>query len=90
MGIDRLVDKDARQGGEMVGILGRVIVAGAAAAAMSLYLGMALQVVGKAVGNDGTLLDDVHALGHVFVDLVDEQWVMGATQDYGVYLWTFA
>lgn len=80
-GVDGFVDKHAGQGGEMVGILGREILARTTAAAVMLNLRMALQVVGKAVGDNGTLLDDIHALGHVLIDFINEQGVMCAAQD---------
>ena len=70
MGINWLVNKHAGQRGEMFGILGGVIAAGATLAAMTLNLGMASQVVGKAFCHNGTLLDDVHAVGFVLVVLI--------------------
>ena len=70
LGIDGLVDKYAGQGREMVGILGGEVAAGAPSAAVALDFGMASQVVGQAVGYDRPLLDDVHALWPVLVDLV--------------------
>ena len=84
MGIDGLVDKHTRQWREMLGILGSEITASAALAALALNLGVALQVVCEAVGHDGALLDDVYPLGHVFVDFVDKQRVVGAAQDYRI------
>ena len=84
MGINGLVDKHTRQWGEMLGILGSEVTASAALAALALNLGVALQVVCEAVGHDGPLLDDVDPLGHVLVDLIDEQGVVGAAQDHGI------
>ena len=72
MSVDGFVDKYAGQWGEVVRIFGCVVVTCAAMAAVSLYFGMALQVVGEAVGNDGALLDNAYALRFVAVDFVDE------------------
>ena len=47
----------------MVWVLGREVVASAALAAMALDFGVASQVIGQAVGHNGSLLDDVHAVG---------------------------
>lgn len=77
-GVNGLVDKYACQRREVLGILGSVIAACAALTAVTLNLRMALQVVGQAVGDNGTLLDDIHVTGHVAVDFVDEQGVVGA------------
>ena len=72
-GVNGFVNEDAGQGGEVVGVFGSEVAAGASLAAVSLNLGMTLQVVGQTVGHDGTLLDDVHALRHVLVDFVNER-----------------
>ena len=56
----------------MVGILSGEVLAGAAAAAMALDFGMPLQIVGKTVGNDRSLLNHVHTFGLETVDFIDE------------------
>ena len=84
-GIDGLIDKHTGQWGEVVRVLGGEVFACAALAAMTLDFRVTLQVVGKAVCHDGPLLDNIHALGHILVDFVDEQGIVGATQDDGVY-----
>lgn len=81
MSVDGLVDEHAGQWREVVGILSSIVVAGSALAAMALNLRVALQVVGKTVGNNRALLDDAYAFGSVLVDLVDEQGVVGAAQN---------
>lgn len=83
-GVDGLVDKDAGEGREMVGILGGEILAGAATAAMALNFGMTLQVVGETFGNNRSLLDNLHMLRLVAVDFVDKQGIVGATQNDAV------
>ena len=84
VGVDALVDEHAGQRGEVVGVLGGEVLAGAAAAAVALDFGMPLQVISQAVGNDGPLLDDVEPLRLVAVDFIDEQGIVGASQDYRV------
>ena len=89
-GVDGFVDEDAGQGGEVVGVLGGEVLASAALTAMALDFGMTSQVVSQALGDNGTLLDDVHALWHVLIDFMNQQGVMGAAQDDRVNLGTLA
>lgn len=72
LSLDRSTDKDARHGREMVGVLGGEILALASLAAMLLDFGMALKVVGQAVGNNGTLLHHSDVCGNVAIDFMDE------------------
>lgn len=81
VGVNGFVDEDAGQGGEVVGVLGGKILAGATAAAMALDFRVALQVVGQTVGDNGSLLDDVQPLWLVMVDFVDKQGVVGTSQN---------
>ena len=81
MGVDGFVDKDAGKGGEVVWIFGRKITASPATAAMTLNFGMAVQVIGKAFGHNGTLLDDFDTIGCVLAYFINEQGIMGASQN---------
>ena len=71
-GGDGAVEEDGRHAAEAVGIFGGKVADSTAAAEPLLHFGMAVQVVGEAVGHDAPLFHDGYAGGHVLTYLVDK------------------
>ena len=71
-GVDGFVDEDACQRREVVRVFGCEILAGAAAAAMVFNFRMTEQIIGEAFGHNGSLLDNIHTVGHILVDFIDK------------------
>ena len=84
--VDVFVKEDESAFLEFLRILCGQVAAGSPFRASMLHLGMATEVVGKAVGNIFALGDDFDAAGHVFQDFIQQQRVMGASEDDGVNL----
>ena len=85
--LDRLVEENLSRLLELVRILGGEIVHLAVLGAVALHLGMAREIVNKAIGHILSLRNNFHALGQILANLGHEEGVVGATEDDGINLW---
>ena len=71
---------------EFLFALGGEELASAALRQFGIHLGMAFKIVAEACRNIVALRNNVNAFGNVLVNFVKQKRVVGAAQNYGVYL----
>ena len=80
------LEEEAGVGVDLVGRFAGVVLTGAACGEALAHLWVAVEVVVKAGGDVLPLWDEGDALGEIVADFVEQEGIVGASEDDGVYL----